>query len=989
MFFETQVLCDFTTWINQHLEDTAHDKNRWQAQYLKDQQFFTELAVFAHSMLDCHDLFDPSTSSGLIQRICPGFYNAITQLCLRVVSFIPNILEDPFTRRDSVQPAAAGQGLPLSTYVSLLSKVMDECTPLSIALQRQFAVKSSVSVNRSAKLVLGQKVTVDSLNRILLGLSVQPRSFTDAWPIIADVITTLAVTFKSADGSYHAGPGCEHVDAMFMAVNEYVVPAICQKHPRALPLGFHDNLISYVSAVLETSVAYRPMSSVLEVYNAITHVENALPCGIVEEPATDAKLNEACGDDRLVMAELLRDLWLLQVLKGYVSTDILDIKSKGILSLRNLLKESYNAHHKNGGDEHPILQYLARFLRIGNFTEYIFSADSHASLVKECSDVVGFLAAIGTYTDHETDLIWQACTTSVEAEFVKASFEVLRSILGYVRPPQALHMARKYSQTPASALGPFAVHFLTDIFTKFRGANQDAALSLEPMRISFDTVKRLDLDPSASSTNSLRVAAFHEIALLAEPPHGTDERNNLYDMCFREIKGRTKHATSSMEILILFLKSPRADEVDLILDMYPVKTAVDALEQFVSSEERSVPSETKDREKGARSMLDDAVKIRLELVLYLVGLSGFSEDKELEERLWVCTIGDAAISVRAREDALDCFIAIPQRTRHPSSVEQLFHRGVDQFLPTMSADCATLRLVAFLRGKVKEAELVAAPDKIEHILEDQSWQQLARLATTTSNDHVALAGIAAVSDILFPKNMSPDNPQVMARQAAFVRTHIDFLQASQEETDLSKRQVLIDRGITLLETIHQHGKAFRPEVIGDVLPIELVGNEEADRIEFTVHIHGPQGSPIARTVQALEDCHIVDLGKALQSTSGVTDHDLVLNGSLSRIEDISGQTLHEAGIRASSVVSIRPRYTFDCDFGKVFASTSPVEGEIRAKFNHLECLLDGPGVVAERVSSIYALKMWLSLISDRCTTSSPGCRHRCQPVAAFCRQMFR
>lgn len=862
-----------------------------------------------------------------------------------MVSFIPKILEEPLARRDSVQPAAAGQGIPLSSYISLLAKVLLERTPFSGLLQRHFGIRSSVNVARNAKLVLGQKSTVASLNRVLLNVSVQPRIFTDAWPIIADVISILAVAFKSADSEYHAGDGWNSFDDMFMAINEYVVPAICQKHPRALPPGFHDSLILQMSVVLEISVTHRPMSAVLDIYNAITRVDNALPCGIVDEPATETKLNEACCDDRKVLAELLRDLWLLQVLKGYVSTDILDIKSKGILSLRALLKESYNLHHKNGGDDHTVLQYLARFLRIGNFTEYIFSADSHASLVKECSDVVGFLAAIGTYTDHETDLIWEACTTSVEAEFVKASFEVLRSILMYVRPPQALHMARKYSQTPASALGPFAVHFLSEVFLKFHGSNQHAPLSLEPMRISFDIIKRLDLDPPAPSASALRAAAVSEISLLSGPTYDVDERKVWYDLCFCEIKGRTKHATSSMEILLMFLKTPKAEEVDLILDLYPVRAAVDELEHFVAND-------MKDGESGTRSMLE-AVRIRLELVLYLVGLSSFTEDKELEERLWVCTIGDGAISSQAREDALDCFIAIPKLTRNPSSVEALFHRSIDAFLPTMSADCATLRLVAFLQSKVKEAESKAALDHIEHILQDQSWQQLTRLATTTSSDNVAAAGISAISDVLFPKHMSRDSPQVMARQAAFVRNHIDFLQSLQGEKDLPTRQVSIDRGITLLETVYHYSKTFRPQIIGDALPIELVGNDDAGRIEFTVHIHGPQGSPIARTVQALEECHIVDLGKALQSTSGVIDHDLVLNGSLSRIEDISGKTLHEAGIRASSVVSIRPRYTFDCDFGKVFASTTPVEGEIRAKFSHLESLLDGPEVVAERVSYIF------------------------------------
>jgi ubiquitin carboxyl-terminal hydrolase 34 len=948
---------DVALWINQHLADTAHDQLHWHVKYLKDELFFTELATFAHCILDCHDLFDAALPSVQIQQVCPKFCTALTQLCLRVVSLIPKILEEPFTRRDSVQPAAVGLILPLSTYISLLWKVLDENAPFLNMLQRHFGVKLVQTVNKSAKLVLGQRPAIPSLNKILLNLGMQPRSFTNAWPVIADILNILTMVLKSADSDYHAGPGWEHVDNMLTAIDEYVVPAICQKHPRALPPNFHDNLIGHVSAVLEISVKHRPMSSVLELYNAITHVDNALACGLVDEPATELKLKQACSDDRPVLAELLRDLWLLQVLKGYVSTDILDIKSRGILSLRVLLKDSYHLHHKDGGDEDTILQYLARFLRIGNFTEYIFSADSHASLVKECSDVVGFLAAIGTYTNHETDLIWHAGTTSVEAEFVKASFEVLRYILRFLSPLQALHVARKYSQTPASALGSFAVHFLSEVLAHFHGLNQNANLSLEPMRISFDIIERLDLDPPAPSASSLRITAIGEIALLADSAYSIDERKILYDMCLCEIFGRTKHATSSTEILVLFLRYPEAEEIDLILDMYPVRAAVDELEHFASSE-------VKDLENGVHSFLE-AVKIRLELVLYLVGLMDYSEDKDLEERLWTCTIGDAAISSQAREDALDCFIAIPQRTKNPPSVEQLFHRGVDQFLPTMSADCATLRLIAFLRGKVKEAELAATANNIGLVLGNQSWQQLLRLTLTTSSDHVAAAGISAILEVLFPKDLSRDNPQVMALQAAFVRTHIDFLQTLQEKQDCALRQITMDRAITLLETIHSHSKSFKPQIIGGVSPIELSGDEEADRIEFTVHIHGPQGTPIARTVQALEDCHIVDLGKALQSTSGVTDHDLVLNGSLSRIEDISGQTLHQAGIRASSVVSIRPRYTFDCDFGKVFPSTSPIEGETRAKFSQLESLLDGPELVAERVNRRYLTLLYVSVSNFR------------------------
>lgn len=935
-----------TSWLEQHLQGTAHEKKLWQDKYTNDEHFFTNLAELARQILNCGDLLDSNQQIDRIQRLAHRFYRALTSLSLRIISFIPKILEGPLARRDSAQPAASSQQqIPLFYYVSLLAIVTNERTPFTRFLEESFEFEPSWSTSMDVLAILMDDSAVSSLNTVLFNLSARPREFSDAWVTIAHVICILCRAFCRAGSEYHAGDGRVQVDNMFVAVSEWVVPAVCQKHPRALPSGFHMFMIQNMSEILQVAVLNRSMTSVLELYQAIAKAENALPCGLVDEPATEAKLKEASCDDKTVLAELIKDLWLLQVLKGYVSTDILDIKSKGIVSLRETLKSTYKIHH-NGpkGSDHPVLQFLARFLRIGNFTEYIFSADSHASLVKECSDVVAFLAATGTYTDHETDLIWQACATSVEAEFVKASFEVLKVMLLYVSAQQILYMTRKYTQTSASDLGVYAAGFLTEAFAKFHSYKPDSSLQLEPMRICCDILKRLDLDPPAQATIPLRDAAMHEISALNHPQYTMDQRQVLYEICFAEIRGRTKHSTSSIAIITLFLRSLSAQEAELILELFPIQAAVDELVCFVCSSARS--------ELSGMQAERDAVNLRLGLVLRLVGLSHFTEDKALEEQLWTYTIGGSAISSQAREDALDHFIAAPGQVKFPASVETLFQRGVNQFLPAMSADCATLRLVTFLQEKVKQAERSEAVANLGNILVDPSWQQLTRLAMATSSESVARAGILAITAVLFPKHLTSDNIHVVERQAAFVRQHMDFLHSLQEDPELARRHTSINRGITLLETILHHSKASKRQDVASGSPIELSSSEEVDRIEFTVHIHGPQSSPVARTVRAFENCHISDLGKALQSTSGVANHDLVRNGSLTRLEDILSQTLQEAGIKASSVVSIRPRYTFDCDFGKVFASTSAVESEIRLRFDDLETLLDAPAEVAERVGSL-------------------------------------
>ncbi|KAK1020117.1 hypothetical protein LTR33_019209, partial [Friedmanniomyces endolithicus] len=145
----------------------------------------------------------------------------------------------------------------------------------------------------------------------------------------------------------------------------------------------------------------------------------------------------------------------------------MDIRACGITMLVSDLVKLFEKYckHSIDGSKHPVIQYAARFLKQNALTSYIFSADSHATLISHCGDIVSFLGETGAYTDGETDIIWRACTASVEADFANASFTVLQQVCSHLDSDRLLYAVQKYAATPIVAISsPAAIDLLPILF---------------------------------------------------------------------------------------------------------------------------------------------------------------------------------------------------------------------------------------------------------------------------------------------------------------------------------------------------------------------------------------------------------------------------------------------------------------------------------------------------------------------------------------------
>ena len=966
-YLDNRLVVNLSAWLRDHVESTASERPLWQKRYLDDEPFFSMLGAAALKLLTNFEILDQKSLNqrainSLLEAVF-DLYQGLASLSLRMLSFLPSMLDGAVARRDSTQPASSGaQRVPFLWCTVVLGKLLDMRTPSSRHFDRALELNVPGLTDKVAEVILADRTSIASLNTALRSLSTRPRDFEDAWLAIAGAIATLALSMQKADKSFHTGPENKQIAEFIMTVNEYIVPTVCQKHPRALPPDFHDDLVLLVSFVLEKTVTCRDASSTLDIYQcACRPQEDNIASGLGEGEATETKLLKACSRDQAILAEMIKDLWLLQTLKGYVSTDILDIRSKGIVFLRELLKSAFNTHvvRQKGSNmpkdtTHPVLQYLARFLRKGNFVEYIFSADSHANLVKECSDVVGFLAATSTYTNHESDLIWRAATTSVEAEFVKASFDVLRAMSLYMEHGPLLYIVGKYRQTPAAQLGVFAVNFLGDVLATIRAKlyeSKDSALAILPARFCFDILKSLDLDSATPSTASLRRVAMGQVLEVAGLKYGPGHRAAIYDTCLAEVKGHTVHATTALETLSHLLKAQSGRGTECILEKFSVTDAIDELADCVRNAAIC--------KAGNHHTAHSAVHVRLQIALRLIGMSEESEGTVAEERLWAYAVGEHALDSLARESALDTFIAVPSEVSRPENIKCLFNRCTNEFLPTMAVECATMRLVTFLHQSAKQEWEAAAATPDNDLGTLRLWNELVRIAATSPSDAIAMAANKALCDVLFSASLSSKASEQKARRISFVRQHIEYLCSLQEkEQDLGRRQALMLRGISVLEAMHVASKALvaNYKSASDAAAVDISGSDDSSElITLRMLVHGPASRPRELNLHSRSACTAGEFNNALADITGATDHDLMHNGSLMQLSDKPSATLVDLGIASLSSIVVRPRFTFESDFGKIFATTDAVEERVLHKFEELQALLSADGLVGEKVYAVFSV----------------------------------
>lgn len=937
--------------LRAHLESSKDEAlSTWQEKYTRDVDFFSKLAELCINILNHGGEIFPNVADNVVHELgtsIVSFVKDMAMLSTRIVLFLPLTITHALSRKDSGQ-IKPPQTIQLLRYTQVLAQILALHWVQFDHFKDVFHFRPGGTSLQQRRQFVQNPAAMTALTEAFQQLGDRYTEIDGAWDGI-DAILRVICVLCTVEGMEAA----EDIDRAMAMVHRQLLPVICTMSPRAIPLDIHDVLIKTACRMLTYLLQRASLDEAAALYEEYIKGDSDALLTETADVSIATALESLSNGDPETLLGLLRTAWNLQALKIYIFSNIMDVRSSGILQLSTLLLQLYNTlKSTEEGFEHPILQYVGRFMRKNELTKYIFGPESHASLISHSQNIIGFLAATFLYTDNETDLIWAACTTSVEAEFVKASFGVLTELCRYLELDHLLYLVKKYAITPPDKLGKDAVETLTNLFQKVQLKNgdvKDQERRLTTAFISIEILFKIKTAEETSAIKQLRNTARVELLRFTTADYDSDDRFQIYKRCIPNLLKPNDRATTSIEILLLFLHSETVclyERQDL-LDMLSVDALVDELSQYVRTDISQV--------NEARS---SAIECRMDATIRLQALSEASRSDQTWAKFSQYTIGHLAFNNATRDCAWVVLASMSQFTDNVGTVarEVLRHcleAAVD--LPLEFLTPSLLRIFGSELHRLSEGQ--DFKDDYCLVLQSPVWQKLVRIAESTAFIEASSDARTILCDVLF------DYPATYVDKSSVARCHAEFTQERVSGIHEAFQALLpsssgpenrdILQKIDLLADVFRRSKSSRAvfEVATDS-DVVLATSPAVDAFRSKLQIYaGGHAQPKLYWLYATASTRLSELAAELPRITGADTNRVILGGQALDLEAQGDQQMAQLDIRQSSgVLSICPKHTFESDIGKLLTPAGEVEKELVARYDEMEKLLDGPADIAQKVS---------------------------------------
>ncbi|KAF7189545.1 Ubiquitin carboxyl-terminal hydrolase puf [Pseudocercospora fuligena] len=931
--------------------------------YLADQEFFSALACVLCAILECQeDLFegaDVAACSG--DRLCNAvakFIAATTELALRMIHLLPDVVDSAVSRRDSGQINQSRQSIDWLNYVRLLHRlVLPDISRTLKSFQNHFygdARQNALAIKRN---LLRHEIrgrnsdgsqhheTVGELNflfKLLDSLTRHHREITNTWETI-DCILRISKTLNLR--------GRAEEERIVRFIHTFVLPVVSEKHPRALPEGFHEMAIETAENYLYRLLAVAEIESAARIYDQFVRAdEDALLYEPKSQTMDASALQALSKSDMTILARLLTTAWSMQALKQFIYSEIMDVRNFGIGLLGLHLVKLYDDYSSpTGNHDHPVLQYAARYMRANELTKYIFGPNSHASLVTHSQRIIGFLAATSSFTNVEIDIIWHACTNSVEAEFLKASIGILTDLCRFLDLDQLLYLAKKFTVTPPSKLSQDAIESLTDVFHKIdlkSDRSMDQERRLATAFVSIDILLRIDSADRSACILQLRETAVQELKKFTQRDFDTSDRLKIYERCVPNIAKGNGQATASIDILALFLQNVFGpEESEALSTSLDVSMLVEELGRYLADQKAKANADSDYILRGIAS--------RIDVIMRLMAICEQQVDDRTMQDLFRYALGDLALSNIARDHTWTTLSNARSKLALKDVAEHLLNRFLTveaTFLPGRFITPGLVQL--FATSLYQEVTKGSFSEDFSSVLDTVVWRKLLETAESTPTSTVTKLAADRIMAILF--NYSQQEPALRTAakcHAKFARRQLDCIFADLGGADINLNdESRVVQQITLLHSItmasKQNTSKFSPPNEAEICLAP--DNEEA--LRSTIQIYGSgQSHPRLCYLRTSKETLLSELANALPSITGAAENRVIVGGKVLDLVKDADSILWEKGVEQLGVISVCPRHSIHSDLAKVLTPVGTVEYEVLSRYDEIEKLLDGPDHIAQKI----------------------------------------
>lgn len=939
----------FADALEAHIKQTDDDSSAWRLQYLeREPHFFASVANFALCFLESRDHFEPVIDLRLqaMQDAFRRLMLSMLTLCLRILPLLPEAVNTVLSRRDSALGSNPRLSVQSLRYIVLTERALDQLSPATFQFLRK---ASSLKLHQTLAVARTSFADPDicrSLAEVIRGISGSMREVKDSWFVLGSALAMFRISIDRHWASDDF-PLLE-IETVMDTIHNVLVPTVRGKHPRALPHGFHENITQHGEQILLFLASHS--SSLDEPYGRfVKSSTDALFGNMSEDESTSACLQRMSGSSNEIGTQLLALSWALQTTKSLIASDIMDVRWTGITLLnQRLIEIRAQIETDKIGLDHPLVQYVIRFLRQNGMIGYIFGPESHAGLIEASKDVSAFLAATKSHTPLETDLIWQTCTTSVEADFVKAALAVLIHIAKWLPFDQMLYVVSKYNETPVDRLSTHAVEALPTLLRTLEEQASKHDVEIRREMVALTNIKLLDhayVGQQTLLTGRLYQCALTRIRRLTEPYIQPHERVKILQPCITKIRSSGQDSTAAIQVLKEFIRpSTLAEEARSILELVDPADLIMDLHSYV-------------RPDTGRGPDSRGIMLRLHCIVALTWLSETPAEESTLSALMKSVFGNEGLSISIRDAAWDKLFRLSSEAGFPSAATPLWSRLMEDHVPLLPAHLATEQLVRFidtgLRQNLASEEVTS---DFPALFECALWKTLIRFATCSIQPEVSSAASKIVLDFLFRSHKEfKFSPEVFAQcQRQFVRDRVVHLHRIYEEAAARQGEADFTECLRSIDLLHDTLRAsknsapFVQDVVGSY-PLEIDdAGKASDRFSFDATIYGAEHKPVVMHVIARSSTRVTTLLDRLPTYTGAVRNKIFANGV--DITDASDDTIANViGICHAGALLVRPRFAIGDDIDLAFAPAGTVEQEILAHYDSIEALLDGPENIAERV----------------------------------------
>lgn len=659
-------------------------------------------------------------------------------------------------------------------------------------------------------------------------------------------------------------------DILELSISQ-ILPGITKLHPDYLSTGLHENIADMLVTIFELLPdSYCPpaLTKALE-----TVAQYQMTSEDLVNPRYEHNPTMLEQPTKQTITVALK----LEILGSFIRSGIMALRVTGLELLSALLLKLHTEYSRNFGLLHPLLQFVARYISSHGFIPYLFGSDSHPDLIRRSSKVVEFLFVTNHLAKSDADILWSTCLLKQHTDVGQASFHVLSSLNRNDRYAEMMYFASKFDDISPSQLDKPIVSLFDRILPQ---KAPNAAAYFDLARISVRILQRVSPEWGDLDAHHLCETFSNQIKdFLTKSDNMSLYRRMLLEICAKDVKDRTAHATGSAHVLLDLSMSARTlgSQIDLP-DVLSFDEVVGELCQYVDHL----------KSKHAPACFPSwALFIRIRLAHFILACAPDDCGASSEKLFWEHVFGVEAIDNDARNIA---WHAMCYDLPIFPSLSPYLERCARLYLRTIPSSCATPTMLPAYRYALGKALTGLEADF-------PLGDEIIRFTLTTPTEGIAQDFMAAVIEALF-NNQAMKHPEAATKQQVAVADRcIDCIRTRTDNQNL--RAVKLLRKVLLQS--HEFERMVRaPET--NVVSNTESSNSGQGELLLPVQIWGPLGQGVRRVVVVKESETLSNLQAALAAIARSNDFRVICGGRLLDLKGHPMEKIKDSGIMGKALI---------------------------------------------------------------------------------------